>query len=62
MTDPGQPPTDPVVGVLGEIRDVLREIRDALPKPAKLPPSAMPTGSGPLDHRPPSPHPERSNS
>lgn len=60
MSSPDTP--DPLIGVLGEIRDVLREIRDAMPKPIKLPPSAMPTIAGPGDRRPPSPRPERSNS
>lgn len=61
-TPPEPPPPDPLVAVLGEIRDVLREIRDAMPKTAKLPPAAMPVISGSSEHRAAGPRPERSNS
>lgn len=43
MTDPLTPPAEPIVKALGEIRDVLAEIRDAVKPKATPTVTAMPT-------------------
>lgn len=56
MTAPVDPP-DPLVAVLGEIRDVLAEIRDQRKSLEVARPMAAPTGrSGKPDHPAPREH------